>query len=96
MNLSTGSSSIGIVAEFSPEMVESFVIRLGTGIKENTNFRLELSAESIEKPSVRIDLLLILLLENEDELNRDQLLLLLIILVRSDQSHSLLAGEVDR
>lgn len=44
--------------------------RLCTSIEQNANFRVQNAAEGIEKPSVRVDLLAVLLLETEHHLHR--------------------------
>ena len=52
-------------------MIDSLMSRLGSRIKQNTSLWVQLSANSIEKPSVGIDFLGILLLEHQDDLDRD-------------------------
>ena len=49
-------------------MVERVIARTGTAVEEDTDIRLQNGAEGLEKPSVGIDFLLILLLETEDHL----------------------------
>ena len=52
-------------------MINSLMSRLGSCIEQYTSLRVQLSANSIEKPSVGIDFLGILLLEHQDDLDRD-------------------------
>lgn len=42
-----------------------------THIQEDTNIRLEDGSESVEEPSMRVDFLLVLLFEAEDDLDGD-------------------------
>ena len=52
-------------------MINSLMSRLGPRIEQHTSLRVQLSTDSIEQPSVRIDLLGILLLEYQNDLDRD-------------------------
>lgn len=46
--------------------------RLGPRINQDTNLRLQHPSDPVEQPTVRVDLLLVLLLEHEDDLDRYQ------------------------
>lgn len=70
MNFTTSASKILVVIESFPEVEQRLVARLRTSIEQNANFRVQNTAEGIEKPSVRVDLLAVLLLETEHHLHR--------------------------
>lgn len=54
-------------------MVYRLVSRLRTSIQQYTDLRFQLFTNSVEQPSMRVDLLGIFLLEHKDDLYRDLL-----------------------
>ena len=70
MNLTTRSTKVLVVVECLPESEQSLVARLSTGIEQNADFRVENATESSEQPSVRVDLLGVLLLQAKHHLDR--------------------------
>lgn len=51
-------------------MINGRVTRASTDIDENTDMRVDKRAESLEKPTMRVDLLLVLFLQAEQDLAR--------------------------
>ena len=70
VDFTTSASQILVIVEAFPEREEGFVTRLGAGINENADLRVEDTAKRSEKPSVRVDFLAVLLFETEQHLNR--------------------------
>jgi hypothetical protein len=60
--------SMSLLVKGFPKMIKRFCARFSTGIDEDANFWFKLSTNSIEEPSVRIDLLAVLLFEAENHL----------------------------
>ena len=54
MNFSTSSSEVLVVMERFPEIVDTSLSRLRSGIEENDDFRFELFTERIEQPTMTI------------------------------------------
>lgn len=74
MNLATSTAEILVIVEAFPEGQERSGARLGTGIEEDRNFRVQNATKGVEKPAVRVDLLAVRCLEAEDELHWWQIL----------------------
>lgn len=51
-------------------MIHRLVTGLGARVDEHADLRVELASDSVEQPSMRVDLLRVLLLEDENDLNR--------------------------
>ena len=59
-----------MLVEALPKLVDGRSGRFGTDIEQNAHVRLDQRAKRVEEPSVTIELLLVLLLQTEDDLNR--------------------------
>ncbi|KAI6748718.1 hypothetical protein HG531_007665 [Fusarium graminearum] len=70
LDLTTGTTAHGLQIERLPEMVNGASARSCTSIEKNTNVGVQDSAESVKEPSVRVDLLSVLLLQAEEHLDR--------------------------
>lgn len=68
MNLTSSSSEMLIVMESFPQIVDRPLSRFRTGIQQANDIRLKMFTNRVEQPSMRVDLLRILLFETEDEL----------------------------
>jgi hypothetical protein len=68
-DLTAGTGAVRIDVKGFPELVDGVLSWSGTGIDENANVWLEALAEGLEKPSVRIDLLLVLFFQAEENLD---------------------------
>ena|ERR1700722_14226254 len=68
-DLATSTTDVGINIECFPKMIYGCGARHSPNIEENADVRLENGAKSVEEPSVRVDLLLILLFEAEYDLD---------------------------
>lgn len=69
VDFTTRTSQILVVVESLPERHEGLVTGLGTGVQKNDDFWVENTAESVEQPSMRVDLLAVLLLQAEHHLH---------------------------
>lgn len=69
-NLPTRSADVRVDIKRLPQMVYRRRTGHGTHIEEDANIGLEDGAESVEEPSMRVDLLLVFLFEAEDNLDR--------------------------
>jgi hypothetical protein len=72
VDFTAASSEIGVVVKRLPQVVDGFASRFGTGIDEYTDFRLKYFTNTIEKPSMGIDLFLVLGLQDQDDLDRHE------------------------
>ena len=73
--LATGATYIRVDVECLPKVVDRGRARSCANVQKDANIRLENRSKGIEEPAMRVDLLLILLLETEDNLHRDDSLL---------------------
>lgn len=71
-DLTTSTSYVRVDVERLPQVVNGGRTGHGTNIKQHANVGLQDGAKRVEEPSVRVDLLLILLLQTEDHLDRNQ------------------------
>jgi hypothetical protein len=69
MNLTAGTAEILVVVEALPQGKQGLGAGLGTGIEQDADLRVQNAANGGEEPSVRVDLLAVLLLEAEHHLN---------------------------
>ena len=69
-NFPASAGDIRVEIEGFPKMIERISARTGATIEENANVGTKNWAESLEKPAMRIDFLLIMLLETEEHLAR--------------------------
>ena len=69
VNFTTRASKVLVVVEGFPESEQGLVARLGTSVEQNANLGIENATESGEQPSVRVDLLGVLLLQTEHHLD---------------------------
>ncbi|KAI6748967.1 hypothetical protein HG531_007914 [Fusarium graminearum] len=83
VNFTTSTTKILVVVETLPKSKERSGTGLGTRIKQNTHLRVQDTTEGVEQPSMRVDLLGVLLLQTEDHLNWWQVLGTLVC--RSDE-----------
>lgn len=67
MNLSTSSSQVLIVMESFPQIVDTPLPGFGSSVKETHDIGLKVLSDGIEKPTMWIDLLRVLLLETAVE-----------------------------
>ncbi|KAI6752785.1 hypothetical protein HG530_013537 [Fusarium avenaceum] len=74
VNFTTSTTEILVVVETLPKSKERSGTGLGTGIEQDTHLRVQDTTESVEEPSMRVDLLGVLLLQTEDHLNWWQVL----------------------
>ena len=72
-----------------PEVVDGALARLGAGIQEANDSRLEVFPNGVEEPAVAVDLFRVLLLEAEDHLNRYEV----VRAVKEERSGGELAGK---
>jgi hypothetical protein len=68
LNLSTGAGYVGVGVERLPQVVQRCTSGPGADIEEDTHVRVKRFAKRVEEPAVRVELLLVLLLETEDHL----------------------------
>ena len=72
MNLTASTTKIFVVVEAFPESEQRLGTGLGTGIEQNADFGVQNAANGSEEPSVRVDLLGVLLLQAKHHLNGRQ------------------------
>lgn len=72
MDLTASTTEILVVVEALPEREQRLGAGLGTGIKQNADLGVQDAAESIEEPTMRVDLLAVCRLQAENELHRRQ------------------------
>ena len=70
MNLTTSTTEILVVVETFPEGEKRLGSRLCTRVEQNADFRVQDTTNGSEKPSVRVDLLGVLLLQAKHHLDR--------------------------
>lgn len=70
MDFTTGTAQVLVIVEGFPEGQERLVTRLGTRIQQDDHFRVKNAAKGVEQPSVRVDLLAVLLFQAEHHLHR--------------------------
>ena len=73
MNFTTSASQMGVIVEGFPKVIDGLVPGFSTSIDKDTNLRVEHLPNSIEEPTVGVDLLLILGLEDENNLHGDEI-----------------------
>ena len=83
VDFTTASTEVRIVVEGLPQVVDGLAAGLRTGVDENTNFRLQHLTNGVEQPTVRVDLLLVLRLDDEDDLDWHEVVR--IVTVRDDK-----------
>ena len=66
--LSAGSTDVLVLVKALPELVDTRSGGLRANVKQNADVRLQERAESIEEPTMRVELLLVLLLQAEEDL----------------------------
>ena len=69
VDFTTSTSKVLVVVESLPQSEQRLGTGLGTGIEQNADFWVEDAANSGEEPSVRVDLLGVLLLQTEHHLD---------------------------
>ena len=69
-DLTACATDVGVDIEGLPQVVDGCRTRHRTNVKQDADVGLQYRAEGIEEPAMRVDLLLILLLQAEDELDR--------------------------
>ena len=69
MDFTAGTSEVLVVVESLPESKQRLGAGLGTGIEQNADFRVQDATNGSEQPSVRVDLLGVLLLQTEHHLD---------------------------
>ena len=74
-DLATSAAHVRIDVEGLPQMVDGGRTRHGTDVQQHADVRLQKGTKRVEEPAVRVDLLLVLLLETEDNLDGYQTLL---------------------
>lgn len=67
-NLAARAGDVGVGVEGLPEMVQSGAGGAGADVEQDADIRVERLAEGVKEPAVRVELLLVLLLEAEDHL----------------------------
>ena len=70
MDLAAGATKILVVVEGLPEGQKRLGSRFGTGIQQDADLGVEDPTKGVEQPTMRVDLLAVLLLQAEDHLNR--------------------------
>jgi hypothetical protein len=75
LDLSTSASNVGVSIKSLPKMVERGSARTSTDIEQDADVGIESLAKCVEEPSMRVELTLVLLLETEDHLARNNTLL---------------------
>ncbi len=74
-NLAAGAGDVGVGVEGLPQVVQGGARGAGADVEQDAHVRIEGLAEGVEEPAVRVELLLVLLLEAEDHLAGDDALL---------------------
>ena len=69
MDFTAGTSEVLVVVEGLPESKQRLGTGLGTGIEQNADFGVQDATNGSEQPSVRVDLLGVLLLQTEHHLD---------------------------
>lgn len=69
LDLTTRATAHRLLVERLPELVDRIFAWLGTRIDEHADVGVKNAAERLEKPSMRVDLLLILLFQAEEHLH---------------------------
>lgn len=72
MDLTASTAKVLVVVEGLPESKQRLVTRLCSSIEQNTDFGVQDTAKGSEQPSMRVNLLAVLLLETEHHLHRRQ------------------------
>lgn len=72
LDLTTRSSDSRVLVERFPQLVDGGPTGLRSNIEKDADVGFENRSESVEEPPMRVELLLVLLLENEDDLNRNR------------------------
>lgn len=72
MNFTTSATKVLVVIESLPKSEEGARAGLSTRIEQDSNFGVQDSTKGIEQPTMRVDLLAVLLLQAENELHRRQ------------------------
>ena len=72
VNFSRCATEVWVVVKCLPEVVNTALAGLGTGIEQADDVRVQVATDRVEEPAVRVDLLGVLLLQAEDHLHRDE------------------------
>lgn len=75
LDFTTSSRDVGVGVEGLPEVVQRVAARLRTDVEQDAHIRVQGLSERVETPTMRVELLVVLLLETEDHLARDDALL---------------------
>lgn len=70
-NLTTGTTNVGVNVKCLPQVVNGSGPWHSPYVDEDANIGLEDRTEGVEKPTMRVDFFLVLLLQTEDNLHRD-------------------------
>ena len=71
-DLTARAAHVRVNVESFPEMINGGGAWHSTNVKQHADIGLQNRAECVEEPSMRVDLLRVLLLQTEDDLERDQ------------------------
>ena len=71
LDLAAGTRAHGLQVEGFPQLVDGMISGPGSCINEDADVRVQDGAESLEEPTMRIDLLLVLLLKAKHHLDGD-------------------------
>ena len=70
-DFSASAPDIRVYVERFPQMINRAGARHRTDVQKDANVRLKNRSKSVEEPAVRVDLLLVFLLQAKDDLHRD-------------------------
>jgi len=71
LDLATSTSTLGVKIERLPELVDAVISRLCSCIYQYTDIWFQCWSKCLEKPTVRIDLLLVVFFQTEEHLHGD-------------------------
>lgn len=74
MNLTAGAAKVLVIVEALPQSQQRARTRLGSGVDEDGDFGVKNAAKGIKEPSMRVNLLSVLLLEAENHLRGREIL----------------------
>lgn len=72
VDFTTATAQVFVIVEGLPEVIDRLATGFGTCINQDTDFGLQHLADGVEEPTVRVNLLLVLSLNDQDNLTRDQ------------------------
>ena len=72
VDFTTATAHVFVIVEGLPEVIDRLATGFGTCINQDTDFGLQHLADGVEEPTVRVNLLLVLSLNDQDDLTRDQ------------------------